>query len=113
MTATQRTPQANDPILQDVVNRLVEAYHPLRMYLFGSRARGNENLNSDYDILIIVGNDVASELKSAGLAYKSLWGISVPVDVLVWTDQEFQKRLHLPNSLPSEVVREGVLLHVA
>ena len=28
-----------DPTLAEIVRRLVETYHPLRIYLFGSRAR--------------------------------------------------------------------------
>lgn len=112
MTAT-KPEQTNDPILRDVVDRLIAAYQPLRVYLFGSRACGTENADSDYDILIIVGDNAADELKSPSPAYNSLWGIPAAVDVLVWTDQEFQKRLHLPNSLPAKVVSEGLLLHVA
>ncbi len=113
MTVAKLNHSVNDPILKEVIARLVAAYQPLRIYLFGSHARGTENADSDYDILIIVDKNVADELKSASLAYKILWGIPAAVDVLVWTDQQFQERLHLPNSLPAEIIREGLLLHVA
>jgi len=33
------TPSAGDPVLADAVRRLVEAYRPERIYLFGSVAR--------------------------------------------------------------------------
>ncbi len=42
-----------DPILIDIVRRLVEAYHPEHIYLFGSRARGEAGPDSDYDILVM------------------------------------------------------------
>ncbi len=113
MTIAKLNHSVNDPILTEVIARLVAAYKPLRIYLFGSHARGTENADSDYDILIIVDKNVSDELKSASLAYKTLWGIPAAVDVLVWTDQQFQERLHLPNSLPAEIIREGLLLHVA
>ena len=99
--------------LLSLIHIFVAAYKPLRIYLFGSHARGTENADSDYDIFIIVDKNVSDELKSASLAYKTLWGIPAAVDVLVWTDQQFQERLHLPNSLPAEIIREGLLLHVA
>ncbi len=31
-----------DPVLGEIVRRLVEAFHPERIYLFGSKARGDE-----------------------------------------------------------------------
>jgi predicted nucleotidyltransferase len=34
------TPSASDPALAEIVRRLVDAYRPERIYLFGSVARG-------------------------------------------------------------------------
>jgi predicted nucleotidyltransferase len=113
MTVPKPNRAVNDPILKELIDRLVAAYQPLRLYLFGSRARGTQKNDSDYDILIIVDDNVPDEFKSATLAYKSLWGMHAAFDVLVWTNQEFKNRLHIPNSLPAEVIREGLLIHVA
>jgi predicted nucleotidyltransferase len=49
-----RTPTASYPALAEAVRRLVQAYQPERMYLFGSVASGDTGPNSDYDILVIV-----------------------------------------------------------
>ena len=103
----------SDPSLQDVIKRLVDAYHPNKIYLFGSRARGSADSGSDYDLLLVVPENADRKLKTAGRAYEALWGIKVPVDVVVWTNSEFNKRLHLDNSLPAVVMREGTLLHAA
>jgi len=112
--AKSDTPVATtDPVLKELVERMVDAYHPLRIYLFGSRARESAQPESDYDILLIVDDDAPSKLKSAGKAYEVLWGIKVPVDVVVWTKDAFEKRLHIPASLPAQIAREGILLHVA
>jgi predicted nucleotidyltransferase len=92
---------------------LIAAYHPARIYLFGSRARGVYRPDSDYDILIVINDDAPRELQSAGKAYEALWGIRVPVDVLVLTESAFNERLHVDTSLPSEVIREGKILHAA
>jgi len=105
--------KASDPILDDIVARLVHTYHPLRIYLFGSRATGTYRIDSDYDILLVVNNGASDELKTATPAYKCLWGIRAAVDVVVWTEHEFEIRLPVENSLPAAVVREGLLLHVA
>ena len=52
--AIRRVPSAHDPILGDVVSRLVRAYQPERVYLFGSAARGDAGPDSDYDIVVVV-----------------------------------------------------------
>jgi predicted nucleotidyltransferase len=44
----------NDPMLAEIVRRLVEAYHPERIYLFGSHARGEAGPDSDYDLMVVV-----------------------------------------------------------
>jgi predicted nucleotidyltransferase len=108
-----RTPTASDPALVEVVRRLVEAYRPVRIYLFGSVARGDAGPNSDYDILVIVPDDAQPERRRSRVAYEALWGTGVAADVLVWTASQFDSRVHLAASLPATVVREGRLLHVA
>ncbi len=99
--------------LQDVVRRLVEVYAPERIYLFGSTARGDWHEDSDLDIMVVVSDDTPESHRSAGLAYRALWGVGVAVDVLIWTRSAFDERLHLNASLPATIVREGQLLHAA
>jgi predicted nucleotidyltransferase len=103
----------SDPRLAEVVQRLVDAYTPERIYLFGSTARGDAGPDSDYDLLLIVPDDAAPERKRSRLAYERLWGTGTAVDVLVWTKSSFDRRLHLPASLPATIIREGKLLHAA
>ena len=107
------TPTASDPVLGEVVRRLVEVYQPERIYLFGSVARGDAGPDSDYDILVIVPDDAPPERRRSRLAYEVLWGTGTAADVLVWTAGQFNSRTHLASSLPATVVREGVLLHAA
>ena len=99
--------------LAEVVRRLIEAYAPERVYLFGSSARGDAGPDSDYDLLLVVPDDAAPERKRSRLAYERLWGTGTAVDVLVWTRSSFDRRLHLPASLPATIIREGRLLHAA
>lgn len=112
-TAVFRTPTASDPALVEVVRRLVEAYRPERIYLFGSVARGDAGPDSDYDIMLVVPDDAPPERQDCDLAYRALRGLGIAKDLLVWTRSEFEKRLHLQASLPSTIVREGKLLHAA
>jgi predicted nucleotidyltransferase len=108
-----KTPTANDPALSEVVRRLVEAYRPERVYLFGSVARGDAGPDSDYDIMVVVPDRAPPELRRSRAAFEALWGTGVASDVLVWTTGQFNSRLHLAASLPATVIREGRLLHAA
>ena len=112
-TIISRAPTAGDPVLAEVVRRLVAAYEPERIYLFGSVARGDAGPDSDYDVLVIVPEDAPPERRRSRLAYEVLWGTGVAADVLVWTSNQFDGRVHLAASLPATVLREGRLLHAA
>jgi predicted nucleotidyltransferase len=103
----------SDYRLDEVVRRLVEAYQPESIYLFGSVARGDGDADSDYDLLIIVPNDAPPERRRSLLAYEVLRGTGTPVDALVCSHDWFFARTHLRASLPGTVLREGKLLHAA
>jgi len=106
-------PTAGDPVLSEVVRRLVDTYRPAYIYLFGSVARGDAGPDSDYDIMVVVPDEAPREMQECDLAYRALRGLGIAKDVLVWTRSEFEKRLHLKASLPSAILREGKVLHAA
>lgn len=102
-----------DPRLAEVVRRLVDAYRPETIYLFGSAARGEIGPDSDYDLLVIVESSAPEERRRSRLAYEVLRGTGTAVDVLVWTKQRFLGRLSLKASLAATIAREGRLLYAA
>ena len=108
-----RQKKDNDPILLEIVRRLVEAYHPECIYLFGSRARGEAGPNSDYDILVVVPDNAPENQRRSRLAYEVLRGTGVATDVVIWRRDRFQQREHLKSSLPATVLDEGKLLYAA
>jgi predicted nucleotidyltransferase len=104
---------AQDPILTEIVRRLVAAYAPERIYFFGSKARGDAGPDSDYDLLVVVPDDAPPERRDSKLAYRVLWGVGTAVDAVVCRSSWFHARTHLKASLPGTVLREGKLLHAA
>jgi predicted nucleotidyltransferase len=111
--AAPQTLHAEDPALAEAVRRLVEAYRPNRIYLFGSVARGEAGPDSDYDIMVLVPDGSEPERRDCDLAYRTLRGLRIAKDVLVWPQADFDKRLHLKASFPSTILREGKLLYAA
>jgi predicted nucleotidyltransferase len=102
-----------DPVLAEIVRRLVAAYQPERIYLFGSKARGDAGPDSDYDLLLVAPDDAPAERRDSKLAYEVLWGVRASVDAVVCRSRWFHARTHLKASLPGTVLREGRLLHAA
>ena len=100
-----------DPALAEILKRLVSAYQPDCVYLFGSKARGDEGPDSDYDLMVVVPDASSRERTGSRLAYEVLWGTGTAADVLVWTQSRFESRKHVAASLPATVLREGVLLY--
>lgn len=106
-----------DPVLEkdarlaEIVRRLVAALGPERIYLFGSKARGDEGPDSDYDLMVVVPDDSPPEQKRGRRAYEALRGTGTAADVHVWTKGGFERRLHVVTSLPATVQREGRLLY--
>lgn len=109
-----RSPAVADPILADIVNRLVDGYDPERVYLFGSAARGGAGMDSDYDLMLVVPDDATPERLRARKAYAELLkGVGAPVDVLIMTRSAFDAKAEVVGSLPATIVSEGVLLHAS
>ncbi|MCL5961470.1 MAG: nucleotidyltransferase domain-containing protein [Chloroflexi bacterium] len=110
---THEVAELNDPKLAEIVRRLVDALHPERIYLFGSRARGEASADSDYDVLVLVGYDVDRPYRLEREAYHALWGVRTPVDVLVRSRRDFEEERKVVASLAATVDREGRLLYAA
>ena len=104
---------SEDAALAEVVRRLVEAYRPDRVYMFGSKARGDENADSDYDLMLVVPDDAPAERRRSRLAYQVLRGTGTAADVMVWLRSKFEHRVQVVTSLPATVMREGKLLYAA
>ena len=99
--------------LAQIVERLIEAYQPECIYLFGSKARGDNGPDSDFDLMVVVPDSAPNDRKRSRLAYEVLRGTGTAADVLVYTRGAFESRLHLAASLPATVLREGRLVHAA
>ena len=105
--------QAADPFIEQIVQRLVAALTPERIYLFGSQARGDAGPDSDYDLLVVVPMSKLPRYRRDQAAFDALIGVGVAKDVLVLTHDEFERQRTVVCSLPATVEREGVLLYAA
>ncbi len=103
----------SDAKLAEIVRRLADAFEPERIYLFGSKARGEANSDSDYDVMVVVPDGSPPDRRRSRTAYRALRGTGTAADVLVWTRSGFDERRHVATSLPATVEREGRLLYAS
>jgi predicted nucleotidyltransferase len=47
-------PEVTEKLLQDITRRIVEAFHPVKIILFGSYAYGTPHRDSDVDLFVIM-----------------------------------------------------------
>lgn len=99
--------------LAGTLERLVDAFQPDRVYVFGSQARGTPPPDSDIDLLVIVPTAKEPAYRLAGQAYSMLAPLSLPLELLFMTRAEFDARTPAAASLPAAVLREGRLLYAA
>ncbi|MDZ7290420.1 MAG: nucleotidyltransferase domain-containing protein [candidate division KSB1 bacterium] len=102
MTTTETT----DKITQ----RIVELFHPLRVILFGSRARGDARIDSDFDLLIIAPSDKPRWQRTVPV-YRALAGMGVPKDIVWWTPEEIEEWSSVKSHFINTVLREGKVLY--
>ena len=94
-----------------IAEKFKESLNPLRIYLFGSYARGDYNAKSDYDFYIIVPDENYDNIEQTNTAYCSLIGMKrKPVDIVVGNKSLFERRKNI-NSIEKIVAKEGVLLY--
>ena len=101
----------NDAALRDLVAKIVERADPVAVYLFGSRARGDHDEDSDYDVMIVVDDSWPPERANVREAFKLVEGRSVPVDALLVRRARFEEEKHLVGTMSHEVACDGRLLH--
>jgi predicted nucleotidyltransferase len=96
--------------IQDVVRQIVEKFHPQKIILFGSYARGKPRPESDVDLLVVMDTPL-KETWQALMIDKSLERDLFGLDLIVRTPKNLKERVELGDSFLKEIVTQGKVLY--
>jgi predicted nucleotidyltransferase len=83
-----------------------------RIILFGSRARGDAQPDSDFDLLVVLRDITPAAIPSYLLdLYRVLRGAGVAVEPRVMGEEEFEETKEVIGSLAYPAWKEGVILY--
>lgn len=89
--------------IDEALRRLIDVYDPLEVYSFEE--------TPDFAFVIVVEGSWQKPHKRSVAGKYALWGLETPKDILVFTKDEFEQRLHDTTSLVSKISTEGKLLY--
>lgn len=102
------------PVIDEIVQRLIAAYEPQKIILFGSYAYGQPDADSDIDMLIIK-ETPARWLDRLAAVRQATTGAHrhIAFDPLVLTPLEVEQRLRAGDQFMAEILEKGEVLYAA
>jgi predicted nucleotidyltransferase len=97
----------------EIIKQISHSYLPdAEVLLFGSRARKNASVESDYDILLIINVELQpkDKLPIRTEIRKSLLAIGIRSDILIQSKSEVEKKKNLPGHIVKKILGEAILL---
>lgn len=96
--------------INEVVSRITSRFNPERIILFGSYASGNQDKDSDLDLLIIQETELPMHKRGMDIRL-ALIGTMIPIDVLVYTKMEFEEEKKKRYSFISSAIKNSKVLY--
>ena len=110
MTTIEKQPDSK--IINDLISRIVNAAHPIRIVLFGSAARGDMRPDSDIDVMVVM-PEGTHRLNTVRQLYKQIFGLGYPVDIVVTTPSILEQHKDSIGLIYRTVLAEGKQIYAA
>ena len=97
-------------MLKEVARRLAEKASASAVILFGSRARGDDGPDSDYDICVVIPADANPTRLNANVLKSAVAGVPLDIQIVVGRPSDLDYDRHDVNSLAHQIWRDGRIL---
>lgn len=104
--------QPTAKLVETLIERMVNAVHPLRIILFGSAARGELGADSDIDVLVVMPNGTPC-LNTMRYLYQQMSGFGFPLDIVVTTPMVLEQNKDNIGLVYRSVLAEGKEIYAA
>ena len=101
-------------MVDEIIHRIISQYDPDKIILFGSYAFGRPTPDSDIDLLIVKESSQPSLQRRIAIR-KIIRNPhrKIPVETLVMTPSEIEKRIEIGDQFIQEIIERGLILYAA
>jgi len=96
--------------IQALADKIAREFHPEKIILFGSHARGDASPDSDVDLLVIMDSGQHPSRTAADIIYR-VHPRTFAVDLIVRTPETVRTRLQMNDWFIRDVMQEGRVLY--
>jgi predicted nucleotidyltransferase len=100
----------SDDVLSEIRERLVSRFHPEKIILFGSQARGTADKRSDVDLLVIC-RFRCKRRKLMVEMIRSLLELDYAFDVVILRPEEMMQDRDIPGTIGRYAYKEGKTIY--
>ena len=97
-------------LISRATKRLVDGFHPSKIILFGSLARGTGDDRSDADFLVICSREKGLKTQLREMD-EALEGMGLARDIVILTPEEFETDKNIPGTVARYAWKEGSPLY--
>jgi uncharacterized protein len=95
----------------ELLDAVVAHFDPLRVILFGSRARGEAGADSDIDLLVVLDDDAPADRLGWRSAYEARKDFHQAVDIVPCRRRWFENKRAVVGSLAHMAAEDGVVTY--
>lgn len=99
-----------DKKIEEIISKIIRNYDPDKIILFGSYAKGTANEDSDLDLIIVKNTDKPKHKRGKEVR-KFLLGSLIPMDLKVYTPDEFENERSSDFSFLNSAIKDSLIVY--